>query len=194
MRRPPHRDPFLASSPFEAQIGRPSRADSEPVRRCHLGLPMVVRVPPLLDDGTPFPTRHWLSCPLLRRRVAHLEARGAIGRLEARRRWDAAFRRALETAHERELYARQATLSEIDVTLSAATRARLLRGGIGGAREGIKCLHAHLAHFLAEGPPSPVGAWTWSRLGEPRCASPCVEAREPGGWYRAPGWRPLPSL
>ena len=40
----------------ETQIGRPLRADSTPVSRCHLGLPVVVRVPPILDDCTPFPT------------------------------------------------------------------------------------------------------------------------------------------
>ena len=34
-----------------------------------MGLPVVVAVPPLLDDGTPFPTRYWLTCPLARIRV-----------------------------------------------------------------------------------------------------------------------------
>lgn len=32
-----------------AQIGRPLRAESAVVSRCPLGLPTVVRVPPLLD-------------------------------------------------------------------------------------------------------------------------------------------------
>jgi hypothetical protein len=34
------------------------------VARCHLGLPVVIQVPPRLDDGTPFPTLYWLTCPL----------------------------------------------------------------------------------------------------------------------------------
>ena len=27
-------------------------------------LPVVIKVPPNLDDGTPFPTTYWLSCPM----------------------------------------------------------------------------------------------------------------------------------
>ena len=42
----------------------PATRRIEPGSRCHLGLPVVVRVPPILDDGTPFPTHYWLTCPL----------------------------------------------------------------------------------------------------------------------------------
>ena len=62
------------------QIDRPLRAEVEVIARCHLGLPLVVAVPPILDDGTPFPTRYWLSCPLATKRVARLESAGAIHR------------------------------------------------------------------------------------------------------------------
>ena len=37
-------------------------------------------------------------------------------------------------------------------------------GGVGGTRRGVKCLHAHLAWFLAGGP-DPVGRWTCDKLG-----------------------------
>ncbi|HEX9761700.1 MAG TPA: DUF501 domain-containing protein, partial [Acidimicrobiia bacterium] len=47
----------------EIQIGRPVRAPARVVSRCHLGLPVVIQVPPHLDDGTPFPTLFWLTCP-----------------------------------------------------------------------------------------------------------------------------------
>ncbi len=36
-------------------------------------------------------------------------------------------------------------------------------GGVGGARRGVKCLHAHLAFALAGGF-SPVGVWTLGGL------------------------------
>ena len=36
-------------------------------------------------------------------------------------------------------------------------------GGVGGAARGVKCLHAHYAHYLAGGP-DPIGAWVARRL------------------------------
>ena len=67
----------------EAQLGRPLRAESAVTATCPLGLPVVVAVPPVLDDGTPFPTRYWLTCPLASTRIGRLEALGGVRRLEA---------------------------------------------------------------------------------------------------------------
>ena len=36
-------------------------------------------------------------------------------------------------------------------------------GGVGGTRQGVKCLHAHLAWYLAGGN-DPVGRWTAGEL------------------------------
>jgi hypothetical protein len=38
-------------------------------------------------------------------------------------------------------------------------------GGVGGTREGVKCLHAHYAWFLAGGD-DPVGRWVAEHLPE----------------------------
>ena len=35
--------------------------------------------------------------------------------------------------------------------------------GVGGTRDGVKCLHAHYAHHLVTGD-DPVGAWVHERL------------------------------
>ena len=83
----------------EAQIGRPLRAESTPVSRCHLGLPVVVQVPPLLDDGTPFPTLYWLTCPLATARIGRLEGAGGIRRLEQKAKVDRDFGDRLGRAH-----------------------------------------------------------------------------------------------
>src|SRR5690554_6016503 len=56
------------------QLGRPARGNPAVVHRCVYGLPTVVRVDPRLDDGTPFPTTYWLTCPVMRSRVGRLEA------------------------------------------------------------------------------------------------------------------------
>ncbi|HMQ27497.1 MAG TPA: DUF501 domain-containing protein, partial [Acidimicrobiales bacterium] len=38
-------------------------------------------------------------------------------------------------------------------------------GGVGGTRQGVKCLHAHYAWFLAGGD-DPVGRWVADHLDE----------------------------
>ena len=45
----------------EIQLGRKLRSDANVVTTCHFNLPVVIKVPPNLDDGTPFPTTYWLS-------------------------------------------------------------------------------------------------------------------------------------
>ena len=62
----------------EAQIGRPPRSLIDVAQRCHLDLPVVITVPPLLDDGTPFPTLYWLTCPLASKRIGRIEAAGGV--------------------------------------------------------------------------------------------------------------------
>ena len=160
-----------------AQIGRPLRARSDVVARCPLGLPVVVTVPPLLDDGTPFPTRFWLTCPLAVRRVARLESAGAIQEMEARVDSDPEFAAALEEAHER--YRRDRD----ELVPSGAVHRPT--GGVAGAARGVKCLHAHHADHAA-GNLNPVGALV-SPLVEPLdCTIPCVVDGVPNPDWREP--------
>jgi hypothetical protein len=62
---------------------------------------------------------------------------------------------ALRAAHD-------AYAAERDAALAAAQGPGRLgprpSGGVGGTRQGVKCLHAHYAYFLAGGV-DPVGAW-----------------------------------
>ena len=44
-------------------LGREPRGDYEIVVRDDAGDPVVLRNAPLLDDGTPMPTRYWLVGP-----------------------------------------------------------------------------------------------------------------------------------
>jgi uncharacterized protein len=165
----------------EAQLRRPRRAEVKVARRCSMGLPVVVVVPPVLDGGEPFPTRYWLSCPLLHRRVAAIEAGGGV---QEAQRWcadDPLRQAALEAAHAR--YAR-----ERDAAMPADASLRP-SGGVGGTARGVKCLHAHLADHLA-GNDNPVGAWVAERAGAAECRSPCVAVREDGTATRSPDWHP----
>lgn len=162
----------------EAQVGRPLRAEPVVVARCHLGLPVVVAVPPLLDDGTPFPTRYWLTCPLAVGRIGRLEAAGGVKRMEAKAEADPSFGAALEAAHHR--YAEER--DEL-VPLDAAPRPS---GGVGGAATGVKCLHAHYADTAA-GNDNPVGSLVAAWIGPLDCTEPCVADGE-----RNPHWSPRP--
>lgn len=160
------------------QIGRPLRADSEVVARCHLGLPVVVAVPPILDDGTPFPTRYWLTCPLAVKRVGRLEGGGGVRRMEAKAESDPDFGRALEEAH-RSYAAERDALVPSDATPRPS-------GGVGGAREGVKCLHAHYAHHAAAAT-NPVGELVAGWIEPLDCDVPCVADGAPN-----PAWSPNP--
>lgn len=143
----------------EAMLGRPLRADSEVVVRCHLGLPAVIRVPPVLDDGTPFPTLYWLTCPLAVRRISKLESSGLMTGMAAR----------LDVTGADAEYARERD-AELARFPAAGHRPR---GGVGGAHGGIKCLHARYA-FWRTGGGDPAGADAARRIGELDCTAPCV--------------------
>lgn len=153
----------------EAQIGRSLRAPSETVSRCHLGLPVVVEVPPVLDDGTPFPTLYWLTCPLATTRIGRLEGAGGIKRLERKAETDLGFAQRLEESHASYAAERDALVPE------GMTPAPT--GGVGGTSVGIKCLHAHYAHVRAGGD-NPVGELVQDWIEPLDCIVPCVVNRE----------------
>jgi hypothetical protein len=134
------------------QLGRPPLTDFSVVARCGPGHPLVIRNHPIDHDGNPFPTLYWLTCPGAVKAVARIEADGWIKRLEARGRDNPAFGSALEAAHREHAAERGRWVPE-------ASR----WGGVGGARAGVKCLHAHYANHLAGGD-DPVGAWVAERV------------------------------
>lgn len=132
-------------------LGRVPRAGFEVVVRNAQDDPVVIRNAPLLDDGTPMPTRYWLVDPDLSLRVARLESSGGVRAAEA-----AVDPEALGSAHAR--YAR-----ERDAALAPDHVGPRPSGGVGGTGRGVKCLHAHLAYHLAGGD-DPVGRWVEENL------------------------------
>lgn len=116
------------------------------------GRPVVIGNPPVLDDGSPMPTRFWLVGRELTAAVSRLESHGGVKEAEA-----AVDPAALRAAHERYAGERQA---EMPPGYSGPVPS----GGVGGTRVGVKCLHAHLAWYLAGGE-DPVGLWVAGRLG-----------------------------
>jgi len=134
-----------------ALLGRPPQAGFEIVVRTPAGRPAVIRNAPLLDDGTPMPTRYWLVDPDLVLAVSRLEGDGGVSAAES-----AVARDDLAAAHA-------AYAAERDAALPAEHRGPRPHGGVGGTRAGVKCLHAHYAYFLAGGD-DPVGRWVDEHL------------------------------
>ena len=132
-------------------LGREPAGDFEVVVRDGEGRPAVIRNAPLMRDGTPMPTRYWLVDPNLNVAVARLESTGGVR--EAKRAVDAG---ELAAAHA--VYA-----AERDAALAADHAGPRPHGGVGGTAQGVKCLHAHYAWFLAGGD-DPVGRWVHERL------------------------------
>jgi hypothetical protein len=162
-----------------AQLGRPLRSEADVVVRCHLGLPVVTRVPPLLDDGTPFPTRYWLSCPLACRRVGRLEGAGGVAAMDRRADRVPGFGDRLQEAHRRYATERDALVPP-DAELRPS-------GGIAGSSGAVKCLHAHYADHAA-GNDNPVGELVAPWVEPLDCADPCV-AEIGGRIITNPRWR-----
>ena len=119
----------------ERQLGRPPRAFRRVVVRCPFGRPAVTEQEPYDENGEPFPTAYWLTCPYLVAAVSRLEAAGGVDRWTRAAVEDAALGASLERAHAEQRELRP----ELDL-------------GVGGARSGagsLKCLHAHAAFALA---------------------------------------------
>jgi uncharacterized protein len=139
-------------------LGRTPQGAFEVVVRDASGLPVVISNAPLMDDGTPMPTRYWL--------IGHAEIR-AVGRLESTggvRQAEADIEPSdVERAHA--LYA-----AERDALIPEDHIGPRPYGGVAGTRQGVKCLHAHYAWYLAGGP-DPVGAWVARRLAEQQASA-----------------------
>jgi uncharacterized protein len=132
-------------------LGREPRCGFDVVARSATGDPVVIRNAPVLDDGTPMPTRFWLVGPDEVVAVSRLESAGGVREAEAE-----VPAPDVAAAHAR--YA-----AERDAALPPTHRGPRPSGGVGGTRTGVKCLHAHYAWYLAGGD-DPVGRWVAARL------------------------------
>jgi hypothetical protein len=134
-------------------LGRTPRGAFDIVVRDDAGAPVVIRNAPLLDDGTPMPTRYWLVDAELVTAVSRLESSGGVRAAEA----------AVDAGDLARAHAEYA--AERDAALPADHDGPRPHGGVAGTARGVKCLHAHYAWYLAGGD-DPVGRWVAARLAE----------------------------
>ncbi|HKB30411.1 MAG TPA: DUF501 domain-containing protein [Streptosporangiaceae bacterium] len=154
-----------------AQLGRTPRGVRAIGRRCPCGLPCVIETAPRLDDGAPFPTLYYLTCPKAVAAIGTLEAGGEMRRMTDRLASDAALRAAYQAAHRDYLGRR-------DAAARAAGLAPLPPGtqSAGGMPGRVKCLHALAAHELAAPGTNPFGHEALAAIGAWWQAGPCVTA------------------
>lgn len=151
------------------QLGRSPRGSRSVAHRCPCGSPDVVATAPRLEDGTPFPTTYYLTCPRAASLIGTLEADGVMREMTARLDADPELRGAYEQAHHdyltrRDALAREAGLEPLPPGMQSA----------GGMPDRVKCLHALTAHELAVPGANPFGQEVLGRLGQWWEAGPCV--------------------
>ncbi|MCV2489556.1 DUF501 domain-containing protein [Geodermatophilus sp. YIM 151500] len=155
------------------QLGRPPRALVAVAHRCPCGQPDVVETSPRLEDGTPFPTLYYLTCPRATAAASRLESTGRMRHWQDDLATDPELAAGYRAAHEAYLADRDAR----DV-LPGRTSA-------GGMPDRVKCLHALAGHALAAGPGvNPIGDRAVAAMGEWWAAGPCAQPEPDDG--RAP--------
>jgi uncharacterized protein len=147
-----------------AQLGRPPRASRAVAHRCSCGLPDVVETSPRLEDGTPFPTLYYLTCPRASSAVGRIEASGAMREMTERLATDPELAARYRAAYV-DYLARRDAIEPLGTTVAA-----------GGMPDRVKCLHVAVAHALAVGPGvNPFGDEALAQLDDWGADGPCVQ-------------------
>lgn len=175
------------------QLGRRPRAISAVVSTCPHELPAVVECLPADEDGRPFPTLYYCTCPTLIAAVGALESAGGVRVWTHRLRESPKLAGSVATEVEVTRRRRQELARRHDLAL--LDRGASLRTGVGGVADpqSVKCLHAHVAHALAH-PDYEFGRAILAEVAKPWCGDArCREASDGRGWrMRAESTRARP--
>jgi uncharacterized protein len=148
-----------------AQLQRPPRGVAGVAYRCPCGRPAVVVTRPRLEDGTPFPTTFYLTCPRAASMIGTLEASGLMQEMSDRLATQPDLAAAYQQAHEAYLRSRESIGPVPEIAGVSA----------GGMPSRVKCLHVLAGQALAQGRGvNPLGDEVLDRLGEFWAAGPCV--------------------
>ena len=152
---------FLAVS---AQLGREPRSGIEVAHRCSCGQPDVLKTAPRLEDGTPFPTLYYMTCPKATGAIGTLEANGVMKELADELAADPELAASYEKAHDIYLAQREAIEQVSEIAGISA----------GGMPTRVKCLHVLIGHALAAGPGvNPLGDRALAMLKDWGQTGPC---------------------
>lgn len=151
---------------IKRQLSREPRGVNKIASRCIFACPQVIETDVFIEGKRPFPTLYWLTCPAKVKALAQLEEEGWSERVQEKIEKNPAFRERLQSAHED--YIRRRKLSAPD------QEHPVIRTGVGGVRDlrGVKCLHAHYAHYLATGN-NPIGEMVDEKVSAVECKERC---------------------
>jgi len=150
----------------ERQLGRVPRGVVGVAHRCPCGQPDVVETAPRLDDGTPFPTTYYLTCPRATGAISTLESQGMMREMTDRLAADLELAAAYERAHQDYLARREALGVVPEIAGTSA----------GGMPARVKCLHVLVGHALAAGPGvNQLGDEALAALPQWWAAGPCAQ-------------------
>jgi hypothetical protein len=146
------------------QLGREPRAIRDVAHRCGCGLPDVVETNPRLEDGTPFPTLYYLTCPRAASLIGQLESSGLMKEMTARLAMDPELQARYDEAARD--YVRRRDAHEVLENVPAQ----------GGMPTRVKCLHVLVGHSLAVGQGvNPFGDEALAMLEDWSRKGPCVD-------------------
>ena len=150
------------------QLRRPPHAMSAVVARCPFGFPAAVEDLPYDGDGRPFPTLYYCTCPTLVAAVSRLESGGGVVVWTLRLAAEPELERSVADAAKLSAARREALVHAYGLTMLDAGAS--VTSGVGGVRDvrAIKCLHAHVAHALAQ-PGYALGEAVLSDVRDPWC-------------------------
>lgn len=154
-------DPSIATPAdlevLREQLDRVPRGVVGIAARCVCGRPLVVKTAPRLEDGTPFPTTFYLTCPPIVKGCSVLEAEHIMESFNELLANDKDIAAAYARAH-RDYIARRDELGEVEEIAGVSA---------GGMPTRVKCLHALVGHALAAGPGvNPIGDLALEMLAE----------------------------
>jgi len=164
----------------ELQLDRKINNFLEVAQYCPFDFPAVIKVNPFINNIVA-PTIYWLSCPYLNYEVDRLEAESnLISDLGKRLSKDRDFKNLMEKTHSKYAAIRKKLLSSEQLqkaeNISEDLYKTLIESGVGGIRdkEGIKCLHTHLADYLIN-QINPVGEIVFTKIDWPEKCKICKE-------------------
>jgi hypothetical protein len=130
----------------------------------------VVTTEPRLEDGTPFPTTFYLTCPRAASLIGTLEASGLMRDMTERIAMDEDLAAGYRRAHDAYLAARAEIASATGQSVP-----EIAGVSAGGMPDRVKCLHVLAAQALAQGRGvNPLGDEVLDALGPWWEPGPCV--------------------
>ena len=159
-----------------ALLGRKPRTPFIIKTKCACGNPQTLIADPVFVEDNiwkPFPSFIWLVCPRMKALTADLEQQGLVKYYSEKLRTDKDFREVfLKGQKEIADYRLNLAQEKFEGNLPDHIYDILKNTSVAGSRDyhGVKCLHAHLAHFLAFGN-NPIGKEIFEKIGD--CPNEC---------------------